>query len=183
MKIRKKMTMTAALVAALGLAASVPAAADNKELIDANTERALSWLRSSGKDTARLLDDAAGVLVFPDMVKMGFGVGGEFGEGLLLVDGKTVDYYASAGKTFGMGPDADYKAEVIFFMTDEALQSFRANRSWKVGQHAQIPVVSNTTSDMKAKSSSEDLVGVIFSEDGVVADLHLNGDRITRIVR
>lgn len=36
---------------------------------------------------------AAGYLVFPLVIKVGVGVGGETGKGALIVGGKTVDYY------------------------------------------------------------------------------------------
>jgi lipid-binding SYLF domain-containing protein len=36
---------------------------------------------------------AAGVLVFPSVIKAGFGVGGEYGEGVLIVKGKAAGYY------------------------------------------------------------------------------------------
>ena len=45
---------------------------------------ALEDLRKHSAKAGELLDQAAGVLVFPDVVKMGFGVGGEFGEGVLI---------------------------------------------------------------------------------------------------
>jgi lipid-binding SYLF domain-containing protein len=183
MRIRTNLFPLALLVWTLALVAA-PSRADDKALIDANTERALGWLRNSDARTAELLEQAAGVLVFPDMVKMGFGVGGEFGEGALVIKGQAVDYYASAGKTFGAGPEADYKAEVIFFMTEESLETFRGSRSWDLGHLGiSVPVVSATGADYKALRSSEDMLGVIFSEDGMLEDLQLDGDRITRIVR
>ena len=46
----------AASLAVLSVLAPVRAAwADDKAMIDSNTERALSWLRTSGDDTADLL--------------------------------------------------------------------------------------------------------------------------------
>lgn len=162
------------------LFATVPVRADTRGVIDANTERALLWLRSSGGDSTALLEQASGVLVFPDIVRMGFGVGGEFGEGVLLVDGQTVDYYATAGKSFGLTPDSGFKAEVIFFKTDEALSAFRKNHSWKVGDHIHVPVAASVKD---ALHSDEPAVGLVFSEAGLVSHLQLQGDRITRIVR
>ena len=97
-----------------------------------------------------------------------------------MVNGETVGYYATAGSTFGMGPESEYKAEVIFFMTEEALNDFRERRSTKVGQHVSIPVAASGSA---ALSSREDRVGIIFSEDGMVSDLVMEGDRITRIAR
>jgi lipid-binding SYLF domain-containing protein len=149
----------------------------------ANTERALTWIRDSGGSSAQLLSRAAGVLVFPDVVKMGFGVGGEFGEGTLVVDGKTEGYYATAGQQFGNLPNAEYKAEVIFFMTDEALQAFRDTHGWKVGEHAVVPVLSDTAAGVASIEPATEHVGLIFSEDGVVTDLGLDGVKVTQIFR
>jgi lipid-binding SYLF domain-containing protein len=183
MRTRFYITLAAVVTGLLVLPVTLPSRADDKALIDANTERALSWMRQSGDGTARLLERAAGVLVFPDVVKMGFGAGGEFGEGTLIIDGKTVAYYACAGKTFGMGPQADYKAEVILFMTKEALQSFRDSRSWKIGEQATVPVLTNVTEGIAAIEPEAPMIGLIFSEDGLVSDLGLNGNNVTRIVR
>jgi lipid-binding SYLF domain-containing protein len=179
---RTRFTMTLlALLGAVPLGASQAALADDKALIDANTERALTWMRASGGDTSKLLDRAAGVLIFPDIVKMGFGAGGQFGEGALVVDGETVAYYATAGNTFGNLPDAEYKAEVIFFMTDEALMAFRNTPSWKVGEHATVPVM--TDAALAAADAESAHIGVIFSEDGLVRDLNFDGSRVRRISR
>lgn len=171
--------LSAALAGSLLLGPAPFAGADDKAMIDANTARALDWLRAS-EDTAQLLERAAGVLVFPDIVEMGFGVGGEFGEGSLLVDGRTIDYYATAGSTFGMAADSDYKAEVIFFMTQEALDDFRQRRSVKVGEHVQVPVAASGQLALQARDTH---VGMVFSDSGPVAGPELDGDRITRILR
>ncbi len=172
-----------AAAALLLLCVALSARADDKARIDANTQRALTWMRASGDDTAQLLERAAGVLVFPDVVKMGFGAGGEFGEGALLVGGETVAYYAAAGNTFGLGTEADYKAEIILFMTAEVLQAFRDSRSWKVGEHATVPVLTDARGGVATLASTEPLLGLIFSEDGLVSNLDLDGINVTRIYR
>jgi lipid-binding SYLF domain-containing protein len=153
--------------------------ADDKALIDANTQRALAWIRDAGGDTAGLFDRAAGVLVFPDMVEMGFGVGGEFGEGVLVIGGETVAYYAAASRNYGHLPDAEYKAKVIFFMTEEALQAFRDTQSWQVGEDATVAVMT----DFAAVNPTPAHVGLIFSEDGMIADLGFDDVRVTRVYK
>jgi lipid-binding SYLF domain-containing protein len=40
-----------------------------------------------------MVEKAIGILVFPGIVKGGFIVGGQYGEGALIKDGKTVGYY------------------------------------------------------------------------------------------
>ena len=39
---------------------------------------------------------AAGILVFPTVVKAGFGFGGEYGEGSLLIHGRPAEYYTDS---------------------------------------------------------------------------------------
>jgi lipid-binding SYLF domain-containing protein len=41
----------------------------------------------------RLANQAVAILVFPTVVKAGFGIGGEYGEGALHIRGQTAGYY------------------------------------------------------------------------------------------
>jgi len=76
--------------------------ADSREKIDLGTREALAKLREHAPQAGDLLDQAAGVLVFPDIVKLGSGVGGEYGEGSLLVEGQPTSYFVTAGASFGL---------------------------------------------------------------------------------
>ena len=49
-----------------------------------------------------LADKAVGMLVMPLVTEAGFGVGGAYGRGALIVGGATVDYYAQAKASFGL---------------------------------------------------------------------------------
>ena len=61
--------------------------------IDAKVRSTLVTFGETVKGGDALVAKAEGVLVFPDIVKGGIGVGGEYGEGALLMNGRTVDYY------------------------------------------------------------------------------------------
>src|SRR6185437_13022896 len=84
----------------------------------------------------------AGVLIFSRVTKGGAGVAGEFGEGVLRVDGKTVNYYslgsASVGLTLGVGRHS----EVIMFMTREALDRFTSSEGWSIGGDTAVALMS-----------------------------------------
>ena len=41
------------------------------------------------------------VLIFPRVLKAGFGVGGEYGEGVLRKDGESLEYYRTAAASIG----------------------------------------------------------------------------------
>ena len=167
----------------LTLQLAATAQADDRQTIDANTKRAMDWLHDSGRFTSNLVRRAAGVLVFPDMVEMGFGVGGEFGEGALIVDGKTVNYYAIAGTSFDFDASLGYKAEVIVFKTEEALAAFQQTLSWKVGEHANVPMIVSADKAGESVGLEHPVVGVIFTDSGLVTNLNLHGSKVTRIAR
>ncbi len=169
--------------ALLGLAA-VAAQADSKAHIDAKSQEALERLLDHAAGADKLLEKAAGVLVFPDIVKMGFGVGGQYGEGSLLIDGKPEAYYATAGATFGLQLGAQYKTEMILFMTEEALKGFRARPGWEIGVDTSVALVeASTGGHIDLKKIADPVVGFIFSNEGLMYNLTLEGSKITRIAR
>ena len=70
--------------------------AKSAKVIDVEVDESLtSFYKQVGEGKA-LGDKAEGILVFPTVIKAGFGIGGEYGEGALRVKGKTVDYYNTA---------------------------------------------------------------------------------------
>jgi len=60
--------------------------------IDIKVDAAVERFKSEVQGGAAFLKKASGLLVFPEVMKAGFGIGGEYGEGALRVNGKTVDY-------------------------------------------------------------------------------------------
>ncbi len=81
---------------------SVPALGDSKAEIDANVQVTLQKFYASSASGKILADDAVGILVFPKVLKAGFGIGGEYGEGALIVDGQNTAYYNTAGALIGL---------------------------------------------------------------------------------
>jgi lipid-binding SYLF domain-containing protein len=157
---------------------------DSKSHIDAKSREALERLREHAPGAGSLLEKAVGILVFPDVVKMGFGVGGQYGEGSLLVDGEPVAYYATAGASFGLQLGAQYKSEVILFMTGEALARFRGSQGWEVGVDSSVAILDlGAGGKIDTLTLSQPVVGFIFSNAGLMANLTLEGSRIMRIAR
>jgi lipid-binding SYLF domain-containing protein len=158
--------------------------ADSKAVIDAGTSRALIELREHSDHASELLDKAAGVLVFHDVVKMGFGVGGQYGEGELLIKGAPVAYYSTVGASFGLQIGAQIKTEVILFMTPEALKSFRESQGWEVGVDASVAVINlGGGKDVNTRNIKEPVIGFIFSNRGLMYNLTFEGSKITRLAR
>ena len=82
--------------AALG-AATIPRAAlaASAAEIDRGVSKTLKNLYAKNAAAKSLGANANGILVFPSIVKGGFVVGGQYGEGALREGGRTVGYYSS----------------------------------------------------------------------------------------
>src|SRR5512139_2000856 len=126
--------------------------------IDAGVNAALASFRKEVKGADDYLKAGKGVLVMPDVKKVGFVVAAQWGEGALRVGGKTVDYYKMDVGSAGF--QAGYqKANFIFiFLTQEALDQFRASEDYEVGVETGLTVVDESTPTMsmdtlKSKSS------------------------------
>ena len=172
------------LICLLALATVLPArAADTAEIV-ARSQQSLANLRGQVSASAPLLDKAAGILVFPEVVKVGFGGGDEYGEGCLLVAGKPVAYYASAGAHYGLPLGAGAKSEVVLFMDAKALQAFRARPAWEVGVDGDVTLVRLAAGGGIAGSvAGEPILGFIFTGKGLAGGLTLEGARFTRLAR
>ena len=158
--------------------------ADSKAVIDAGSAEALVKLRGQSDKAGELLDKAEGVLVFPDVVKLGFGVGGEYGEGSLLVPGKPTSYFVTAGASFGLQAGVQTKSVAILFMTAEALKKFQNSRGWKVGLDGSVALVKlGVDGSIDTQTLKESVVGFVFSNTGLMYNLTLEGSKITRIAR
>jgi lipid-binding SYLF domain-containing protein len=173
-----------ALVALLLVLGAPSLYADSRETIDAGVSQALQRLRAHSPEAGELVDRAVAVLVFPDVVKLGFGVGGEYGEGALRIGGETQAYYVIAGVSFGLEAGAEYKSEVILFMTEEALRKFRNSSGWQVGVDGAVVLAkAGAEGAIDTLNSREPVLGFIFSNRGLIFNLSLDGAKITRIAR
>lgn len=166
-------------ILALGLLVflSVAAAGASKVELDARVRAAMQALDDvpAGKELAR---KASGILVFPRVVKGGFGVGGEYGEGALLVNGQTVQYYRVASISVGFQAGGQAKTEVIMFMTDTALRLFRESDGWEAGVDGNIAVFEfGTGREVNTNNLRDPIVGFIYNNKGLMYDLSLAGSK------
>ena len=109
--------------------------------INADADATLhSFVRQSG-GAQELGNKAAGVLVFPSLFKAGFGFGGEYGEGLLLIHGRPAGYYNLVSASVGFQLGVQERSVIIMFMTNEALAGFDRRAGWRVGVDGSVVFV------------------------------------------
>lgn len=127
---------------------------------------------------------AAGILVFPSVIKAGIGLGGEYGEGVLIVRGNPVGYYNIISASFGFQLGAQSRSVIIMFMTEETLGGFERAYGWKVGVDGSIVVVTvGAAGSIDTDSLTTPIIGFIFDQVGLMYSLSLEGSKISRITR
>jgi lipid-binding SYLF domain-containing protein len=166
------------------ITASVAAADDasKRAAIDVSVDSAISNLYVSVPGSQEIVQRAVGVLVFPEITKAGFIVGGSGGQGALRVGGKSIGYYKTGGLSFGLQVGAEKHAMAIVFMTPAALQTFQNSNGWDVGADASVAVV-QTGAGGKAKASQLDkpVQVFVYGSKGLMGSLSLEGTKITRL--
>lgn len=172
------------LLALLAALWAGPTAAATKAEIDARVSGALETLYERSPAARELSGKAAGILVFPRILKAGFGLGGEYGEGSLQVGGSPVQYYRVAGASVGFQIGGQARAQVLMFMTDESLAAFRASNGWEVGVDGSVAVVEfGVGEDLTSRSAQEPIIGFVFGNKGLMYNLSLEGTRFWKVVK
>ena len=171
---------------ALGLFSLLPVApahAADAKSIDASADAALTRFKKEVKGAQDYLKSAKGVLVMPDVKKAGFVIGGQWGEGALQVNGKTVDYYKM--EVGSVGFQAGYqKANFVFlFLTQDALDEFRASQGWTAGVESGITVVeSGIGGSLDTLKGRNSVVGFAFGKEGLMGGWSATGAKFSKIV-
>jgi lipid-binding SYLF domain-containing protein len=166
----------------LALSAAALASGATKSQIDERVNATLTQFDSFNTANKTLANKAAGVLVFPRVTKGGVGVGAEFGEGALQVNGKTVGYYSVGSASVGLTLGLAKHSEIIMFMTQNSLDKFTAARGWSIGADAGITVVSGgADGTISTETEHKPILGFVFAEKGLIGDLSLEGSKITQI--
>lgn len=154
--------------------------ASNAE-INAKTSEALQAFYKHSSAGKRLLQQAKGALVFPEVYKAGFGIGGEYGEGKLIEKGKTTGYYSIAAASIGFQLGAQVKTEIILFMTDSALRQFKNSDGWEAGVDGSVALVTiGAGGEIDTSTIKDPVIGFIFSNKGLMYNLSLEGSKISR---
>ncbi len=150
--------------------------------IDIEVSASLEKFKEEILGAEKFLEKAEGVLVFPDVVKAGFGIGGEYGEGALLIKGKTADYYNTAAASIGFQFGAQFKTVMLIFLQKDALDNFRNSSGWEAGVDGSVALIKlGTGKDINTINFEDPIVGFVFSNKGLMYNLTLEGSKMTKM--
>jgi lipid-binding SYLF domain-containing protein len=186
-----KRSYTVVLLLALGclaftlspfLATTSSARSKTPQEINAQVDRALALFSHQVQDGQKFLNSAKGVLVIPNVVKAGLGLGGEYGEGALRVGGKTVAYYNIAGGSMGFEIGAEKKDLVLLFMQDDALKHFEASSDWTAGFDAAVTFIDTGKEGYTdTEVMNAPVIAFVFGERGLMFDASIEGTKFSRM--
>jgi lipid-binding SYLF domain-containing protein len=186
---RHKILAFLGLVLALLVAAAVPARAqvDQQQAVNKSLG-AVERLRTHQNFKAPFeadLAQARAVLIVPDLYKVGFVIGGQFGNGVLLVRRKDRSFsypafYALSGGSIGLQIGAEDVSIVFLIMTDGGLNAVLQN-TLKIGAEAQvaIAVVGGGTEGNTTTAGGVDIKAYALGAIGLFGSLSLEGAAIT----
>jgi lipid-binding SYLF domain-containing protein len=170
------------LATLLALVAAVPTQAASKKEIQIKVDAALERFYREVGAGRRFVREAAGVLVFPDVIKAGFGIGGEYGEGALRVGGKTVEYYSTAAASIGFQFGAQTKTVILLFLEKDALADFRASDGWKAGVDGSVNLIKvGAGGTIDTENITDPIVGFVLTNQGLMYNLTLEGSKFTKL--
>jgi lipid-binding SYLF domain-containing protein len=150
--------------------------------IEARVAATEEFLFSQYPGTRDLASRASGVLYMPLMTEVGAGLGGAFGRGALRIQGVTVDYYSAAKGSIGLQIGAQQYAHALFFMSPEALESFRRSSGWAAGADIRYASPEEGASIGKQTTELDEVIAMVFGQQGLIAGASLAGIKYTRII-
>ena len=176
----RKVIRTSGMFVALLFASTAIAASADK--INREADKALQVFKDDVNGAQVFLDQSAGYLIFPRVIKVGVGVGAETGEGVLRVGGQTVAYYRTTSGSIGFQLGAQAKSIVIAFMTRESLQKFQNSSGWKVGVDGSVALIDlGVGKTIDSDNVRDPVVGFIFGSKGLMYNLTLEGSKFTKL--
>jgi lipid-binding SYLF domain-containing protein len=159
-----------------------PAGAASAEEIDRNARSTLEKLYSKSPAAKALGEKASGILVFPSIVKGGFIIGGQYGDGALLKNGNTAGYYNTVQLSYGLQAGAQKYGYVLFFMSDSAMSWLDKSDGWELGVGPTIVVVDIGAAGAATTTTLQSQIYAFFiNQKGLMAGLGLQGTKITKI--
>jgi lipid-binding SYLF domain-containing protein len=170
---RRNVLGSAVLATSVGLIGSRP-------VLAASDAAEIGRLYRLDHRAASLRQKAAGILIFPRIVKAGFVFGGQGGKGALRVGGHTRGYYTILAASFGLQAGVQWFSYALFFMNQNALRYLDQSDGWAVGTDPNVVVIDRGLgTTFNSTTLAKDVIAFPFGQRGLMADISLQGSKIT----
>ncbi len=175
---------TLALITSLVLLLSSYSMGEAAPVIEAKANEAIKQFVKEVNGGEAFLSKVKGFLVFPSVVKGGFVVGGEYGEGVLRVNGQTKHYYSIASGSVGFQMGLQQTSYIIAFVSEAALNNFIKSNGWEAGVDGAITIAKwGAGKDITTISYENPIYAFVFGAKGLMYNLNIEGTKFTKIKR
>jgi lipid-binding SYLF domain-containing protein len=169
-----------AILSVLGLH-NTPASAQDYGL-EGEARWALNRLTASQPLAGILNQRAYATLVFPDITKAGFLVGGEYGNGVLFRRNGVAGYFNLAAVSYGFQAGAQTYSLVMFFMNEWSWRALSSRDGFQVGVGPSVVVLDEgLAKTVTSTTLTSDVYAFVFGAQGLMAGAGLQGSKITRL--
>jgi lipid-binding SYLF domain-containing protein len=169
----------AILAGALNCPKAVAASASE---INQNATLALSQLYQNTPGAQALARKSKGILVFPSIVKAGFIVAGQYGDGVLRIRNRPAGYYRSVAASVGYQAGAQSFGYVLFFMDNDSLRYLNRTDGWELGTGPSLVVLDQGFGkNLSTTTLQKGVYAFIFNQKGLMAGVGIQGSKITKI--
>ncbi len=143
---------------------------------------ALADLCAKNAGAASLAAGAKGVLVFPQVTKGGFIVGGYHGQGRMIQNGRIAGAYQTTGLSYGLQAGLQQFAYAMFFMSEEDLRHLDKSGGWELGTAPNITIIdAGAATSLSTTSARKGVYCFFFDQTGLMAGLGLQGSKINKV--
>ena len=157
------------------------AMAETAAQIDAKANKVIEIFKQK-PGAAKFLSEVEGYIVFPSVIKGGFIVAGEYGEGVLRVKGESKEYYSIASGSAGFQIGAQKASYLIAFASQRALDNFRRSNGWEAGVDGTITVIDwGAAKDIASLSFEKPIYAFVFNAQGIMGGISIEGTKFTKI--
>ena len=150
--------------------------------INADANRTLKRFYKEVNGAKELTSSAKALLVMSGVTKAGFIVGGEYGQGVIRIKGKSKGYYNLVGGSYGFTAGAEQMDIIVAFMTEEALNQFKNIDGWEVGVTGNVALIDvGGGKRLDTTTLKDPVVAFVFGAKGLMLDVSLKGAKFTKI--
>lgn len=178
----KSMLSVVIVIIAVGLIIPSHLSAASAKAIDREATASLAKLYKHTPGAKALADKSVGILVFPSIVKGGFIIAGQYGDGVLRKNGKAVSYYRSLAASYGFQAGVQAYGYVLFFMDDDSLQYLDKSGGFELGTGPSLVVLdAGFGKNLSTTTLQKGIYAFIFDQKGLMGGVGIQGSKITRI--
>jgi len=175
---KSKLKYAAALMLTVLLTVGTTSAAS----LTGESRAALHQLTAQNRAAARVSSRALAVLVFPNVVKAGFLVGAQEGEGTLFVRRRVAGRYRTVAGSYGLQAGVQRFGYALFFMNQKAVDWVNTAHGWSIGSGPSVVLVDKGMArTINSETLHSGIYAFTFDQQGLMAGLGIQGSKITRI--